>query len=96
MAFARSIIAWNLELHDKKCRPTGAGVHDKALAHICPFPTHTPDCAANDTDAFLRFHAPRTDQVLPQSEQISALPSPPASQLGGDAAERARGKRFHS
>ena len=63
VAFARSMIAWSLELHDNKTRPTGAAAKDTALAQLCPFPQHRPSCPEADTDAFLRFNAPRAEQV---------------------------------
>ena len=63
------MIAWSLELHDKKTRPTGAAARDTALAQLCPFPQHRPSCPAADTDAFLRFHAPRAEQVGPLGDR---------------------------
>ena len=46
--FARYLITWELELQDKKCRPSGSPEVDNALAslhgEICRFPIHNENC----------------------------------------------------
>jgi len=46
--FARWLISWELELQDKKCRPSGSPEHDRTLAalhgELCRFPEHNKAC----------------------------------------------------
>jgi len=48
VAFARWLITWELELADKKCRPTGSPEQDTALSslqhEVCSFPAHSEHC----------------------------------------------------
>eukprot|EP00873_Tetraselmis_striata_P037498 jgi/Tetstr1/457762/TSEL_044307.t1 len=49
VAFARWLITWELELADKKCRPTGSPEQDNALSALasemaCSFPEHSKHC----------------------------------------------------